>query len=237
YGQTFNHYNETSFQIQLRYAPGEKFYQTKTYRYPINQDAPVFIVTHTIAPKRTAGNMFGINKTEVSIQKRIWFSTFGYLDGIISGGHVWSRSPYPNLLIPNANLSYTIQPESFALMNAMEFINDSYASWDLTYWLNGALFNYIPVLKKLKLREAISFRGLWGHLSHRNDPSYNPGLFAFPIDAHTTSMTSRPYMEIGAGIDNVMKILRVDYVWRLSYRHMPYACDRSGLRIALHFTF
>lgn len=237
HGQPFSHYNETSLQVQLRYAPGEKFYQTKTYRYPINQDAPVFVITHTIAPKRMFGNMFGINKTEISIQKRIWFSTFGYLDGIISGGHVWSRSPYPNLLIPNANLSYTIQPESFALMNAMEFINDSYASWDLTYWLNGALFNYIPVLKKLKLREAISFRGLWGHLSHRNDPAQNPELFAFPVDAHTTRMTSRPYMEIGAGIDNVFKILRVDYVWRLTYRHMPYACDRSGLRIALHFTF
>lgn len=234
--EAFGHYNESSIEIQLRYAPGEKFYQNRSYRYPINLDAPVFFLSHTFAPKGFLGNMFAINKTELSVQKRVWFSAFGYLDGIIRGGWVWSRSPYPNLLIPNANLSYTIQPESFALMNPMEFINDRYVSWDLTYWANGAIFNYIPYLKKLKLREAFSFRGLWGKLSHRNNPDHNPELFAFPADAHTRPMDQGPYMEVGVGIDNIIKILRVDYVWRLSYRD-SYHCDRSGLRIALHFTF
>jgi len=236
HGTAFGHYNESSLEIQLRYAPGEKFYQNRSYRYPINLDAPVFMLSHTFAPKGVAGNMFAINRTELSMQKRVWFSAFGYLDGIVRGGWVWSRSPYPNLLIPNANLSYTIQPESFALMNPMEFINDRYVSWDLTYWANGAIFNYIPYFKKLKLREAFSFRGLWGHLSSRNNPEYNHELFAFPADTHTRSMDHGPYMEVGVGIDNIIKILRVDYVWRLSYRD-SYNCDRSGLRIALHFTF
>ncbi len=234
--RNFSHYDETTLEIQLRYAPGEKFYQNRSYRYPINLDAPVFLLSHTFAPKGIAGNMFAINRTEISIQKRIWFSAFGYLDGIIKGGWVWSRSPYPNLLIPNANLSYTIQPESFALMNPMEFINDRYMSWDITYWANGAIFNYIPYFKKLKLREAFSFRGLFGKLSDRNNPDLNNELFRFPSDAHTRPMDHGPYMEIGVGIDNIIKILRVDYVWRLSYRD-TYHCDRSGLRIALHFTF
>ena len=81
------------------------------------------------------------------------------MDVFVKGGHVWTRSPYPNLLIPNANLSYFIQLESFSCLNPMEFINDSYAQWDLTYWANGAILNYIPLIKKLKLREAIFFRG------------------------------------------------------------------------------
>lgn len=236
HGNSHNHYNETSLHVQLRYAPGEKFYQTKSYRIPVNLDAPVFMLSHTIAPHGFAGNSFAINKTEASIQKRFWFSSFGYLDGIVSGGHVWSRSPYPNLLIPNANLSYTIQPESYALMNAMEFINDSYVSWDLTYWANGAILNYIPGLKRLKLREAFSFRGLWGDLSQRNDPRYDNALYRFPADAHTRLMTDTPYMEAGVGLDNIFRILRVDYVWRLTYRDTP-GCNRSGVRIALHFTF
>ena len=50
------------------------------------------------------------------------------------------------LILPNANLSYTIQPESYALMNALEFINDQYVSWDFTYYANGALFNRIPII-------------------------------------------------------------------------------------------
>ncbi|MDE6928219.1 MAG: carboxypeptidase-like regulatory domain-containing protein, partial [Muribaculaceae bacterium] len=237
YGNRLGHYNESSVSLQLRYAPGEKFYQTKTHRIPVNLDAPVFQLTHTLAFKGFAGSRFDINKTELSVGKRFWLSAFGYIDAIISGGHVWSRSPYLNLLIPNANLSYTIQPESFALMNPMEFINDSYAQWDLTYWANGLLFNQIPFVKKAKLREVVSFRGLYGHLSRRNDPQYNPELFRFPSDADTRHMNQGPYMEISVGIDNILRCLRLDYVWRLTYRRTDYPVDHSGLRLALHFTF
>ncbi|MDE5658357.1 MAG: hypothetical protein K2I25_04875 [Muribaculaceae bacterium] len=56
------------------------------------------------------------------------------------------------------------------------------------------------------------------------------------MGANPVSMTSTPYMEIAAGIDNIFKILRIDYVWRLTYRNTP-GVDRSGLRIALHFNF
>lgn len=235
-GNQYGHYNETALKFSIRYAPGEKYYQTKTTRIPYTPEKPVVMLSHTYAPKGFSGNMFEVNFTELSISKRFWFSAFGYLDAIVKGGHVWSKSPYPNLLIPNANLSYTIQPESFALMNPMEFINDSYASWDLTYWANGAIFNYIPLIKKLKLREVFGFRGIYGHLSKRNNPEYNDNLFLFPEIAKTQTMSHTPYMEVSAGIDNIFTILRVDYVWRLTYRNLP-GIDRHGIRIALHFTF
>ena len=73
--------------------------------------------------------------TEAGFQKRFWFSAFGYTDVILKAGKVWNKVPFPLLIIPNANLSYTIQPESYSLMNAMEFMNDEYASWDVTYYL------------------------------------------------------------------------------------------------------
>lgn len=236
YGRNYDHYDETSLTLVVRYAPGEKFFQTRSQRIPVNKDAPVFQLSHTIAPRGWLGNMFTINRTEVSAMKRFWFSAFGFTDIIIKGGHVWSRTPYPNMLIPNANLSYTIQPESFALMNAMEFINDSYVSWDVTYWGNGAIFNYIPLVKKLRLREVFACRGLWGHLSDRNKPWLNPSLFKFPDGTSPVEMASTPYIEVSAGIDNLFKIFRLDYVWRLTYRHNP-GIDRSGLRVALHITF
>lgn len=236
YGRIFNHYNESGFTITLRYAPQEKFYQSKTSRKSITPQNPVFQLTHTYSPKGFMGNNFGVNLTEVSVSKRFWLSAFGYVDAIIKGAHLWSRSPYPNLPIPNANLSYTIQPESFALLNPMEFVTDSYAMWDLTYWANGAIFNYIPLIKRLKLREVFSFRGFYGHLSHRNNPAHNNSLYRFPEIAAAHAPGSTPYMEAGVGIDNIFKVLRVDYVWRLTYRHLPGA-DRGGVRIALHFTF
>ncbi|GAK36604.1 hypothetical protein JCM15093_1777 [Bacteroides graminisolvens DSM 19988 = JCM 15093] len=52
----------------------------------------------------------------------------------------------------------------------MEFINDEYASWDLTYNMNGLILNSIPLIKKLKWREVVTFRGLFGNLTNKNNP-------------------------------------------------------------------
>lgn len=237
YGNSLKSYMESALKVELRYAPGEKFYQTKTNRVPVNLDAPVITLVHEFAPKGVAGSRFAINKTELSLQKRFWMSAFGHVDCFAKGGHVWSRSPFLSLMIPNANLSYTIQPESFALLNPMEFIMDSYAMWDVTYWANGTLLNYVPLVKKLKLREVASFRGFWGQLSRRNNPAFNPGLLRLPSGSNAADMNGTPYMEVSAGIDNIFKCLRIDYVWRLSHKNVPYRIDRHGLRIALHMTF
>lgn len=121
-------------------------------------------------------------------------------------------------------------------MNPMEFANDKYASIDLTYFGNGVLFNHIPLLKRLKIREAVTFKGLIGGLSDRNNPEKNPELYRFPEYATAMTMGKTPYMEVGAGIDNILTILRVDYVWRLTYRDNP-SIDKSGVRVSLHFSF
>ncbi len=227
------YFDISSFTLQLRYAPGEKFYQAKRERIPISRDTPIFTLTHRYGPDGVLGNTFGVNKTDVSIQKRFWLSAFGYLDMIVKGGHIWNRVPYPLLLMPNSNLSYTIQPESFSMMNPMEFINDTDVSLFLTYWANGTILNRIPLIKKLKLREVFSFRGYWGHLSSRNIPSTDNNLYLFPADATATPMHGKPYMEVSAGLDNIFKLFRVDYVWRLNYLDLP-GISRGGFRVALH---
>ncbi|MDO5395480.1 MAG: DUF5686 family protein [Bacteroidales bacterium] len=232
-------FNETWGELTLRYAPGEKFYQTRSHRLPINLDAPVMTLTHRVAPGGAFGNRWHVQRTEASIMKRFWFSAWGYLDVMAKGGHVWSsRTPYTQMFIPNANLSYTVQPESFSLMNAMEFVADSYVQTDLTYWANGAILNYIPYVRKLKLREVFSLRTFWGKLSERNNPRLNGDMLAFPgQDVAVTDVSRTPYAEVGVGLDNILKCLRVDYVWRITHRHPGYKIDRSGVRIAFHVTF
>jgi hypothetical protein len=239
-------YTQAGFTAQLRFAPGETFYQARSYRIPINMDAPIITLTQTYMPKGFMGSLHEINKTELGLQKRFWFSAFGYADVIVKGEKVWSQVAYPDLLMPNVNLSYTIQPESFALMKPMEFINDQALTWDLTYWGNGILMNRLPLIKKLRLREVLTLRGIWGSLSDKNNPNavetQNPAspstsdLFMFPSDALCQPMGDKPYMEAGVGLDNILTILRIDYVWRLTYRDHA-GSDRHGIRIQLHFNF
>lgn len=232
-------FDENWGEITLRYALGEKFYQTRSHRLPINMDAPVLTLIHRYAAKGL-GSRWTANRTEASIAKRFWFSAWGYLDVLAKGGHVWSRrTPFTQMFIPNVNLSYTVQPESFTLMNPLEFITDSYAQLDLTYWANGAILNYIPFIKKAKLREVFSARTYWGRLSRRNNPAYNSNMLDFPAgdDVAKISVAHTPYVEVGVGIDNIFKCLRLDYVWRITHRDVPYTIDKSGLRVAFHITF
>lgn len=235
-GANINNFSNAYLSVTFRYAPGEVFYQSASMRKPINMDAPVIQLTQEWGAKGFLGSDFAHVKTELSAMKRIWFSAFGYLDAIIRGANIWSSVYYPALTWANANLSYTIQPESYSLMNPMEFATDKYFSWDLTYWGMGILFNRLPFIKKAGLREVITYKGYYGSLSRRNNPEYNSKLLKFPSDAKTGLMNAGPYMELGVGIDNIFKVLRVDYVWRLTYRNNPEA-DKSGLRIALHFSF
>ena len=233
-GQNVASYSLGEAQLRLRYAPGENYYQTLSKRRSFSHDAPVFNLSHTFAIKGLLGSNYDYNRTEIGIQKRFWFSAYGNTNIILRAGKVWNKVPFPLLILPNANLSYIIQYESYPMMNALEFINDQYVSWDMNYNMNGLLFNQIPFLKYLKLREILSFRGLYGNLSNQNNPAFSNGLYEFPIGSY--KMGNVPYMEAGIGVNNIFNFLRVDYIWRLNYLDHP-NIDKSGIRISMDFTF
>ena len=228
-------YDMTELELKFRYAKDEKFYQTRNIRYPITFDALIFNFSHVMAKKNLLGSSYDYHRTDIGIQKRFWFSAFGYIDLITKAGKVWNKVPYPLLILPNANLSYTIQPESYTNMNAMEFISDEYASWDLTYYMNGNLLNRLPLVKKLKWREVFCFRGMWGHLTEKNNPmNGGEGLYLFPDGSYTFGKA--PYMEASVGIENIFKFLRLDYVWRLNYRdHL--GIQTRGVRFMMRMSF
>ena len=234
-GKVLPNYRQASFNISLRWAKGEKFIQGRSHRLPVNMDPWIFQIIHEFGPKGLFGAAYTTNLTELTIQKRFWLSAFGYIDLIAKAGKIWSSVYYPDLMWPNANLSYTIQQGSYSLLDPMEFANDSYGALHFNYFGNGVLFNRIPGINRLKLREVLTFKGLMGTLSHRNDPRYNKDIISFPDDALAQKMKKTPYMEVGVGIDNILSVLRVDYVWRLTYRNTP-GVDKSGVRISFHFT-
>ena len=229
--------------LAFRYAPGETFVNTKQRRIPVSFDAPVFTLSHTAGFKGVLGGEYNYNLTEIGLYKRFWFSSWGKIDMFVKGGAQWNKVPFPLLIMPAANLSYILQRETFNLINNMEFLNDRYASLEVSWDLNGKIFNRIPLLKKLKWREAIGFKMLYGHLTDKNNPMKHPGdseLFLFPTrDGRPTSFVmdpKTPYMECSVGIHNIFKILHIDYVRRLNYLDHPDA-NKWGVRFMVMMTF
>ncbi len=230
---------QSEIELKLRWAPKEKFTQTKWNRYRVQPEHPVFTLTHTAGIKGLLGSDFNYQHTEFSFEKRFWFSAFGYTDCIIKAGKVWNEVPFPLLIMPNANLSYTIQKESYDLMNAMEFFNDEYFSWDLTYYMNGLIFNRLPLIRKLNWREVVTCRGMYGRLSEKNrpDPTDTDNLYKFPYENDEYHyLAGKPYVEVAVGIENIFRVLRVDYVRRITYTDLP-GIDKNGFRIQFHIQF
>jgi len=227
-------YTSSAIGIRLRYARNEQIFQNRTSRFAFYRNEPVFGLSYTAGIKGYLKGEYAYHALETSVEKRFWFSAYGDVDVVGKAGKIWGELPFPLLMIPNANQSYFLQPESFSLMNVLEFVNDKYASLDLQFHFNGLLFNRIPLLRRLKLREVAGFNGIYGNLSGKNDPSQNPALFIFPDG--TGKMTDMPYMEASVGVENIFKILRVYYVRRLSYLENP-GISKGGIRFAFTFTF
>lgn len=222
---------------QLRFAPGERAYNGRSGKesvFNLSKDAPVFKLSHQLGIKGVLGGDYNYNHTEISAEKRIWLSSFGHIDAQIKAGKVWDKVPFPLLILPNTNQSITIQPEAFHMMNALEFVTDQYVSFNATYYLKGWILNRIPGIKWLRLREVLSFNMIYGGLTDKNNPTLTPGLFLLPDG--TQPLGSTPYMECSVGLENIFKILRIDYYRRLTYLDHP-DIKKGGIRIALRFTF
>jgi hypothetical protein len=230
----------TEMHFEVEYAPGRTFINTKQNRIPNNNDAPIFKLSHTIGVKGFLGGEYNYNVTEASIYKRIWLNSWGKVNCNFKGGVQWSQVPYPLLMMPAANLSYIVQKGCFNLVNNMEFLNDRYASADIEWDLAGKIFNRVPLLKKLKWREVVGFKTLWGGISEKNNPFLEQNqqsamLMQFP-DGCTVMNPNRPYMEFSVGIYNIFKLFRVQYVRRLNYLDLPTA-TKHGVRLKFEMTF
>ena len=228
----------TELHGEIRIAPGETFINTKQRRLPINLDAPIFTLAHTMGVSGLLGGEYNYNLSELEIYKRFWMKSWGKVDVYLKSGYQWNKVPYPLLIMPRTNLSYVMEDETFRLINNMEFLNDKFASLEVSWDFNGKIFNRIPLIKKLKWREYIGLNTMWGGLSDKNNPYLNPSddmLFHFPKGSYIMSK-NKPYMEAVIGIHNIFKILHVEYVRRLTYTELP-TSHKWGIRLMFRASF
>ena len=229
----------TEATLGLRWAPNEKFINTKQRRRTINQDAWVVSLQHSVGFNRLLGGQYKYNYTQFDYTKRTWLPmSWGRIDLKLRAAAQWNQVPYPLLVIPQANLSYILDYAQFNTMNNMEFLTDRYVSLMLNWEMGGKLFNRIPLLRKLKWREVAEFKTMWGKLMDKNNPELSPNdplLMKFPVGSYPID-SNRPFMEYAVGVQNIFNLLQIEYVHRLNYLDLPTAY-KHGIRLVLNPTF
>lgn len=237
-GSNVSQIRTTEVKAGLKYCPGQTYINTKQQRLPVNFDAPEFGISHTAGFKHMLGGQYKLNLTEASIYKRFWMGSWGYIDNRLNVGAQWSKVPFPLLIMPPVNVSYFEHENTFSMMRNMEFLNDRYAYWSISWDLNGKVLNRIPLIRHLKWREYISFKGMFGKLTDKNNPMVNsadPLLFRFPAESHVMN-SHTPYMEVVAGVHNIFKFFGVDYVRRINYNNNP-DVKKNGIRFSFSMSF
>ncbi len=227
----------SEFYLDLRYAPNESFYQGKMYRFPYPNKHPV-IQLKIAGGTKSIRNNFDYIRLQLGISRRYYLSILGYGDVSFEAGKIFGKVPYPLLYIHRANQTYSYQKNSYNLMNFLEFVSDQYVSLNIDHCFNGFIFNKIPLIKKLKLRELVTFKVLYGGLDKINNPEFQNDLFKFPTDKNgilqTYTLEKIPYIEASVGVSNILRIFRVDLIKRFTNLNHPNVAD-IGIRIQFRF--
>jgi hypothetical protein len=235
-----NSLTTTELSAELRWAPNEQFYQGKVYRIPIINQYPIFTLRYIRGVKGLFGGEYNYDNLVLRVEKRFYLSQLGYADVAMEGGYIFSQLPYPLLFIHRANQTYSLQLNSYNLMNFLEFVSDHYVGLNIDQHFNGFLLNRIPLVKKLKLREVASIKFLYGGVRPENDPNKNDGLYKYPEDengvATTFTLDNGPYIEGSVGVSNIFKLFRVDFVKRFTYLNHP-GIATWGIRGRFKFDF
>lgn len=232
----------TELNLELRYAPKEQFYQGKLYRTPIINRYPIYTIRYNAGLKGTLNGEYNYHNISGSISKRFYFSQLGYADADVEGGYIFGNNvPFPLLTIHRANQTYAYQLNSYNMMNFLEFVSDHYAALNVQYYMNGFLFNKIPLFKKLKWREVLSYKMIFGGLRNENNPAFmQDKAMLFPVDTNgdpiSYTLNNKPYAEASVGIANIFKLLRVDLVKRLNYLDNPNVAE-WGIRARFRLDF
>lgn len=225
--------NISEVYLNLRYAPNETFYQGKQYRSSFPNKYPIMQLK-IAGGSQAINNDYDYLRLQFNISRRFYVSIFGYTDVTFEAGKIFGKVPYPLLFVHRANQTYAYQKNSYNLMNFLEFVSDRYVSLNVDHSFNGFIFNKVPLLKKLKIRELITCKVLYGRVYNSNNPEYQSDLFLFPADNARVPLTytfdNKPYVEGSLGVSNIFRILRVDFIKRFTYLDNPNVAD-FGIRV------
>ena len=216
-GQLNSDLTDSKLVFSVTARPGAKFSQFGVDRYEHSTLAPTMVLKYTQGFDGVLNSDFKYSKLQLYYFQPILLKSFGRMILNVEAGKNLQTVPLALQNIIPGNQSYGLIPNTFALLNYYEFVADQYATFHAEHHFNGKIFSYIPLIKKLKLREVVFYRTAVGSLSESSTLINSSNLLL--------KAPKKPYYEYGFGIENIgfgnLRILRLDFNWRGNYLENP----------------
>ena len=213
----------TEFMLDNRYSYNDQYYANYFFRFFQSTKYPVFLLRYTAGIVDLQNNYFNYHNIQVTLKQRI-SSPIGHTIYNFRAAKIFGEAPYTACYFTQGNLGILLDKFNYNLLNEFQFITDQYVSLWVEHHFDGFFFNKIPGFNKLKLREVIFVKSLYGTFSQKNAD-------VLLVPTQLSAPSKYPYAEAGFGIENIGYLFRVDFMWRVSYRNT--GGPNWGVKLAL----
>ena len=210
YDDTIRRIQTSEFVAKYRWAKNEEFISGSFDRTSIRSKYPIIELQGTFGVKGLLGGDYNYQKIDLSIEHTAPIGVLGKIRYGINAGTVFGSAAYPFLTVHEGNQSYWLSDNAFNKMNFFEFISDQYVSVLIENHWGGFFFDKIPWVRKAKLRLVTTGKAVFGQISQRN-------LDEMRLPTFTKQFENTPYVEVAIGIENILKLGRIDVFWRLTH--------------------
>lgn len=226
-GQAVDRISSTSITLNTRWQKDERYVEGEFERLSMGSKWPE-INFDVMKSFDFAGGHYDYWELKFNYYHKFNINPIGYMRVIVDAGKIFGTVPYPLLRLHEGNETYAFERYGFNMMNYYEFASDQYASLTVEHHFQGLFLNKIPLLRRLKFREVATAKMLVGSISDANKM-----CMVFPEGLNELT---KPYAEVGVGVENILNVIRIDAIWRLSYLDNP-NIQTFGIRAGLQFIF
>ncbi len=210
-----NVFATTEVSVKLRFGYIEKFFENNFFRYSLGSTYPIPEIEFTQGIKGVLNSHYNYQKLKVDISDQISIAPYGKINYNVFAGKVFGTLPYMLLEVHPGNEVHIYNKYAFNLMNKYEFVSDKFIGFSMEHDIGNGIFRFIPLTRKLKFRQFWNIKGVTGSVSDANKQFNFVGNYPFK------SLDNKLYLEAGTGVDNILKVFRIDFVWRLLPTPLP----------------
>ena len=239
YGEPTHDYNSQSqlfystIGASARISFNERKVDTYFHRRHIYNHLPVIYIGAEFGSYRLANipsyRMYG--NIQLMLRHNVDLGLGGELNYLLQAGVILGKVPYPLLYHFAGNQSHTFDPYRFSLLNNFQYAADQYIALHAHWNGKGVLFNLIPGVRYARLRELAEIKIAYGGLRQNHQ-----SILPFPTTQtglSTMQSLNIPYVEVGIGIGNILRIGELYGIFRLTQLHDP-TTPWWAIRFRLH---
>jgi hypothetical protein len=201
----------TELTTRIRWTKDEEFLSGSFDRTALRSPYPILSFQGIFGFKDVFGSDYNYQKLEFQFEHNTQIGVLGRMRYGFTLGYINGIAAYPLLKVHDGNQSLWLLTSATNMVNFLEFISDRYVIGFAENKWEGLLFDRIPLVKKSKIRLVTTERIILGSLSSKQNQALLIPSFVQPFNGV-------PYVEIGVGIENIFKVLRIDLLYRATHQ-------------------